>query len=171
MGPWLATLLAATLNLTPAVVEKDGVRIEVSIQAHIYTWTVTNLDAPPIMSFQSELSQTYNTHAPDGWELEDVEGRVRAWTDDPRQAIHRGESESFDSRVTSSGAMLGTVPATVGFGPDRDPIVFEKVWGPVAKTPRIGALVAVVIAVIALAHAMLLARRARKKDAAAATGA
>jgi len=171
MGPWLAALLTATLNFTPAVVEKDGVRIEVSIQAHIYTWTVTNLDAPPIMSFQFEHSQTYNPHAPEGWALEDAEGRVRAWTDDPRRAIHRQESKSFDSRVTSSGAMLGTVPATVGFGPDQDPMVFEKVWGPVAKTPRIGALVAVVIAIIALAHAMLMARRARKKGAASPSGA
>jgi hypothetical protein len=171
MGPWLAALLAATLNLTPAVVEKDGVRVEVSIQAHIYTWTVTNLDAPPIMSFQFEHAHTYNPHAPNDWELEDVEGRIRAWTDNPRRAIHRGESETFDLRVTSSGAMLGTVPAAVGFGPDRDPIVFEEVWGPVEKTPAIGALVAVVVAIIALAHVMLLARRARRKDAAAPSGA
>ena len=70
MSPWFAALLASAMSLTPAAVEKDGVRIEVSIDAHIYTWTVTNLDAPPIMSFEFEYAHTYNPHAPMGWKLE-----------------------------------------------------------------------------------------------------
>ena len=171
MSPWFAALLASAMSLTPATVEQDGVRIEVSIDAHIYTWTVTNLDAPPIMSFEFEYVHIYNPHAPMGWNLEDEGGRIRAWTEAERWAIDRGESASFDVRVTSTGAMLGTVPAIVGFGSDHPAVEFEKVWGPVRKSPGIIALVAALVAGIGLMHALLLARRERRKRPASPTAA
>jgi len=171
MSPWCVALFVSALSLTPATVEKDGVRVEVSIEAHVYTWTVTNLDAPPITSFDFECARIYNPHAPMGWKLQEAEGRLRAWTEAERWAIERGDSASFDARVTSTGAMLGTVPVIVGFGPDQPEVVFEKVWGPVPKSPAVIALVAALVTAIGLLHALLLARRERRKRPADTTAA
>ena len=135
MGFWTAALLAASLNAAPAVIEKDGVRIEASVRAHIYTWTVTNIDAPPIVSFECGPKNTYNPHGPEGWEIEESNSRYYAWTDSTHKAIRPERFGAFDARVSSSGAVLGTVSATIGFGPDHEPLVFEEIWGPVAK-PR-----------------------------------
>jgi hypothetical protein len=165
----LIALLASMIGLVPSGVEQDGVRIEVSITARVYVWTVTNLDAPPIRSFEIEAFHTYNPRAPTGWEVINENDRFLAWTDDERRAVHRGESASFDARVSPGGAVLGTALAFVGFGPAEDALVFKEVWGPVREPPLMIVLVAAIIAGIGAVHGWLLARGDRHRTAASAS--
>jgi hypothetical protein len=171
MAPWFAILLVTAMTATPAEVEKDGVRIEVSLQSQIYTWTVTNVDAPPITTLRFELYHTYNHHVPAGWEYEDSDAVLRAWTDDPDCAIRRGQSQPFSARVASSGAVLGTTSATVGFASHQAPVTFNAVWGPAPKPRSAIFLVAAMVAAIAIVHVILMAMRDRRRAAPRPTGA
>jgi len=155
MSPALAVLVAA-FAVNARTYEQDGVRIETSIQSQIVTWTVTNVSAPPIRSFELEIPHTYNHHGPDGWSLEYLDYLTfRAEADASRFEIRRDRTGTFDTRVTSAGAVLGLVRATVGFGPDREPIVFEEIWGPVPP-PR--SIVVTVVLTMILVVSPLWAR-------------
>ena len=77
MTPWLAAVVAA-LAFVPADVEREGVRVEVSVRAHVYTWTVTNLSAPPITTFEVAYHNCYSERAPEGWEVVLDADRLRA---------------------------------------------------------------------------------------------
>ena len=169
MGPWLVVLLSV-IATTPAEVEQGGVRVEVSVVAHLYTWQVRNLNAPPIMSFEVQAHNTYNQIVPKGWKYTDDEGRFRAWTDEETHAIQPNRSESFVAQVSSGGAVLGLVPASVGFASGQPAVTFAGVWGPVARSRSTILLVALTIVGLVLIHWALLARRSRK-HATAASGA
>ncbi len=164
MTPWLAALVTALASV-PADVEREGVRVEVSVRAHVYTWTVTNLSAPPITTFEVAHHNCYSERAPEGWEVVLEPDRIRAWTDDPRLAIRPGRSASFTAQVSSGGAVLGAVPLTIGFGPaprtDPGTIRFEEVWGPVRMPTSAFVTVAVTIMGVAVLHALLLGRKSR----------
>lgn len=166
MGPWLVVLLSI-MATTPAEVEQDGVRVEVSVVAHLYTWQVKNLNAPPIMSFEVQAHHTYNQTVPKGWRYTDEGGRFRAWTDEETWAIRPKRSGSFGARVSSGGAVLGSVPASVGFAGGQPAVTFPGVWGPVARSRNTIVLVALTIVGLVLIHWALLARRSRKHVAAA----
>lgn len=172
MTPWLAALVTA-LAAVPADVEREGVRVEVSVRAHVYTWTVTNLSAPPITTFEVAHHNCYSERAPEGWEVVLEPDRIRAWTSDPRLAIRPGRSASFTAQVSSGGAVLGAVPLTLGFAPappagqapdlgtDPGTIRFEEVWGPVRMPTSAFVTVAVTIVGVAVLHALLLGRKSR----------
>ena len=168
MTPWLAALVAALASV-PADVEREGVRVEVSVRAHVYTWTVTNVSAPPITTFEVAHHNCYSERAPEGWEVVLERDRMRAWTDDPRRAIRPGRSGRFSAQVSSGGAVLGAVPLTIGFGPppgtDQSPdpgtIRFDEVWGPVRMPTSAFVTIAVTIMGVAVLHALLLGRRSR----------
>lgn len=169
MGPWLVVLLSVIAK-TPAEVEQGGVRVEVSVEAHLYTWQVENLHAPPIMSFEVQAHSTYNQIVPKGWNHSAEGGRFRAWTDEESRAIRPKRSGTFVAQVSSGGAVLGSVPASVGFAGGQPAVTFPGVWGPVARSRSTIALVALTIVVLVLIHWALLARRSRK-HVASATGA
>ncbi len=164
MTPWLAALVAALASV-PADVEREGVRVEVSVRAHVYTWTVTNVSAPPITTFEVAHHNCYSERAPEGWEVVLERDRMRAWTNDPRRAIRPGRSGRFSAQVSSGGAVLGAVPLTIGFGPDPGndlaTIRFEEVWGPVRMPTSAFVTVAVTIMGVAVLHALLLGRKSR----------
>ena len=163
-------MLVAATSLTPAEVEKDGVRVRVSIQAHVYTWEVTNLGVPPITSFELEPYHCYDYQAPDGWTVEKSKERFRAWTVNADSAIRPRQSKTFSARVSSQGAVLGNVPLSLGFEPDSaEPLTFEAVWGPVHKPRSMVALVAATLIVLAAVHALILWRRSPRAFPPAAT--
>ena len=113
MTPWLAALLIAAAP-TPPEVDGDGVRVSVKVEAQIYVWTITNVSAEPIMSFEVGQSNCYNHLGPDGWTTE-KEGRViRSWTTERARAVGPGKSFAVQARVSSGGAVLGAVPAEIG---------------------------------------------------------
>ena len=168
MWPCLVVLLIGMA--TPAEVEKDAVRIAVTLRSHLYMWDVTNLGTEPITSFEIEYHRCYQHIVPEGWEFE-VDRRLwRAWATDPEAAILPNQTRSFRARTASGGNALGAVTARVGLGADGQRIVvFEKVWGPVKKSRGLVALVAVLVGAIAAFHALVLGRRERRVETATIT--
>ncbi len=160
-----AILIVATL--TPPALEKEGVRISVSVRSHIYTWEVANLDAPPITLFEVRAYRCYSQLAPDGWSVE-VDGPLfLARAESQRHAILPGQSKVFTARTQSAGAELGRVPASVAVtSGDREAstdriISFPEVWGPVPRRRSMVARVALLVVFIAVIHTVLVARRGR----------
>jgi hypothetical protein len=137
--------------------ESGGVRIAATLESQVYTWTVTNLAAPAISSFEVGTSKTYLYTVPDGWTWEHQGERFVARTAEPLRAIAPGQSRSFTARVSSAGAALGAVRAVVGFDGGGDTVAFEGVWGPVPKRRSMVALVVTTLSAIAVAHT--IARR------------
>jgi hypothetical protein len=165
MSPVLGVILIA-LASTPAEVEKEGVRIAVTINSHIYVWEVTNLGTEPITSFEITHDNCYQHMAPDGWATEADYHRFRAWATSDEAAIQPNQSKTFSSRTSSGGNALGTVPVSVGLGSGgQRTVVFEEVWGMVKKPRGLVALVAVVISAIVILHVYLLTRRGRPETA------
>ena len=168
MWPCLAVLLIGVA--TPAEVEKDAVRIAVTLSSHLYMWDVTNLGTEPITSFEVEYNRCYQHIVPEGWEYEVDRRLLRAWATDPEAAILPNQTRSFRARTASGGNALGTVTVRVGLGPDgQRTAVFEKVWGPVRKSRGLVALVAVLVGAIAAFHALVLSRRERRVETASIT--
>jgi len=163
MWPCLAVLLIGVA--TPAEVEKDAVRIAVTLNSHIYLWDVTNLGTEPITSFEIEYHRCYQHIVPEGWEYEVDRRLFRAWATEPEAAILPNQTRSFRARTASGGNALSTVTARVGRGPDgQHTVVFEKVWGPVRKSRGLVGLVAVLVGAIAAFHGLMLSRRARREE-------
>jgi len=174
---WLFPILAVLA--TPPVVERDGVRIDAAVHAQIYEWTITNVDAPPIMSVEIEQNNSYNPLGPAGWTTEIFEdGAYRAWTTDPRRAIRKGKAETFSVRVGSAGAVLGVVSATIGFesstfanggagtaGADPPPVLIPAMWGTVKPSLAPGLAIAATLALVGILHGAVLERRARRSAA------
>jgi hypothetical protein len=159
----LAAVLIAALAVNSASFEADGVRVDVTVEAQIFTFDVTNVDAPTIMRVAIGSHHTYNHKAPNGWELEHEDAVLRAWTTEYRQGIARGRTKTFSVRVGSHGAVLGRVPVTVGFDGDRADLTIEDVWGPVGHPRGILLLVPTMVAAIGLFHAFLTVRRDKRR--------
>ncbi len=165
--PNLVRVILIAATLTPPALEKEGVRISVSVRSHIYAWEVANLDAPPITGFEVRAYQCYNQLAPDGWSVE-VDGPLfLARAESQRHAILPGQSKVFTARTQSAGAELGRVPASVAVtSGDREAstdriISFPEVWGPVPRRRSMVALVALLVVFIAALHTVLVTRRGR----------
>lgn len=156
------TLLLA-LALPPGQFEAGGVRIDVTLKSHLYTWTVTNVDAPPIVSFEIHQYGTTEEVAPEGWNLVVDGPHYLAWTDDPRIAIAPGGSKTFHTKVKSTGAALGLVPAGVGFAEGHPAVSFAAVWGPVPKRLSMVAIVTLTVAGLAAGHTLILERWVRRR--------
>jgi hypothetical protein len=170
MCPVLAALLIGMAS-TPAEVEREGVRIAVTISSHIYVWEVTNLGSDPITTFEIDNHNCYQHIVPDGWAYEADRRRYRAWAVSAEAAIQPGRSKSFSARTSSGGNALGTVSAQVGLGPDgQRTVVFDEVWGTVRKPRGLVALVGVVVSALVAFHAVMLSRRARPEEAPSLTG-
>jgi hypothetical protein len=144
--------------------ESGGVQLTVSIDSQLYVYVLTNVDAPDIDRFEIACHATYNHEVPRGWEFEyDYEdGVLTSWTTDRRQMIRPGESRRFTARVSSTGAVLGAVDATITPA-EGEPITIEDIWGPVHQPRGILVLIPTTIAVIGLFHACLVARSDRKR--------
>jgi hypothetical protein len=155
------TVLIVALASPPSTVEQDGIRVDVGVQAHVYTWTVTNLDHPPITRFEVGHHNCYSQRGPEGWTVELEKHRVVAWTDDPAHAIRRGQSGAFFAQVSSHGAVLGSVPLTVGFEGSDEEVRLAEVWGPVPFPRHIFFVVSITIVVIAVFHARVVEWRKR----------
>ena len=162
---YAAILVMATV-LGPADVEKDGVRIHVDVHASDYTFTVWNVGAEPIMSFEIPQSNAYLFRAPDGWSMESDLVKFRAWTDDRRQAIRRRNPGTFSMRVSTKGAVLGEVDAEVGLK-SGETVVLPKVWGVVPEPRSTVLLVSAVVGVLIVFHTLVLTwleRRALRRS-------
>jgi hypothetical protein len=147
-------------------IEQDGVRIVATVQAQVYTWHVTNIDAAPIMRFSVQHHNTYNHGVPSGWEHIDEDSVLTAWTNDPRMAIGRGQTRSFDARSGSAGSMLGPVTLTLGFDSDSQDITVAGVWGPAPKHRGIVVLVALALVIIGLFHTAMVRRSMKRQTSA-----
>ncbi|MCP3904753.1 MAG: hypothetical protein GY715_14090 [Planctomycetes bacterium] len=162
-------LLVATATasaLPPPRVEQDGVRINVSMRAHVCTYEITNVDAPPITHFEIDAKNTYNHLGPEGWALE-VEGdyHLVCRTDAARWAIHPGQTGEFSVRVASASASMGTASALVAFDGSADPVRFESVWAPIRHPRSFLVMTGIVISAIAILHGLFIARSQRRAAA------
>ncbi len=156
----LTVLLLAAASFVPAQVEKDGVRVRVSVTSHVYTWQVTNVAALPITSFEIAVHKSYDYQAPPGWTVERSRERLRAWTTDRDSAIRVNRSKSFSARVSSQGAVLGQLPLKIGFEPESaEAVTIDAVWAPVRKPVSLAVLIAATIVIIAGVHTLVLWRR------------
>jgi hypothetical protein len=166
-----ACLLAATASADDkphtAVFEQQGLRIEVAVTSHVYEWTLTNESDRPVTAVTIEHHNMYNHLAPDGWQIEVSDGRFRAWTDELRYAIRRGESALFKARVSSAGAVLGARTVTVVLDGRESPVRLTGVWAPVAEPVFKIALIPVVLIALALLHTWLVVRGDRRSAVAA----
>jgi hypothetical protein len=154
-----ATTLVIALAATPAEVEQDGVAVAVTVKSHIYEWAVTNHTDRPITSFEIEYHRCYQHVVPLGWTYELIDRRVfRARAESDDAAIRPGGAGNFRMRAASGGNALGTVPVRLGLGADGEAIVIDAVWGPVPKPRSLVVLVAVLLSMLAVAHALVLHR-------------
>jgi hypothetical protein len=168
MGGVLAAIAIAIAAPAPAAADVDprtasfesgGVRIDVAVHSQVFEWTVTNVSAAPIVRFEVGNRNTYNHHGPGGW-TPAVTGDTLAFeAEGVYRAIQPGRSARFDARVTSSGAVLGLVPARVRPFGAAESIEFPGVWGAVPQPKGIVALVAALLVAIGVVHAWWSGRR------------
>ena len=140
----------------------DGIQVRVEVVAQIYTWTVRNENAEPIMSFAIDTYNSYNHQAPEGWEVTAEDDHFRAWTNERHRAIQPHRSAEFSARVSSYGAVLGEEVLSLGTG-GGDPTPIGKVWAPVGRPLSQYILIPGMIVLIALLHLLLLARSSRSR--------
>ena len=162
MSHW-ALIAIAVASLTGHEIERDGVRIETTVSGTVYTWRITNLDAPPITGFVLEARSSFDHRAPERWVVESEGSQVRAWTNDPRLAIEPGESGSIGLSVSSVGAVLGTTTVTLETVGEGETITVPGVWTPVAKPKSVIRLVAATMVGLALLHALLITIRRQRR--------
>ena len=168
-GAWLGASGVDPGNPRVRVVEKDGVRVRVSIQAHDYTVQVTNLDVPPITRFEMGQWNAYNFEGPEQpekWDVDYDRHWFYSWTEDEGSAIRQAETKSFSLRAGSKGAVLGLVPVKLGFA-SGESVVIPDCWGPVPEPSRTVLAVPIMVLAIVVGHTVLVARRQRKAAAAA----
>lgn len=158
MGAQFLMLLAALdataqQQLPPGtqITEQAGVRIQTSVRASIYTYTITNIGCEPITRFQIPYSDGYYFKPPHGWQHDDANHVFNAWTDNPLHAIRLGTSATFSFRVTSRGALLGYVDARVRSN-DGSEHTINNVWGAVHEPPAQPLAIAATLIAIILFH-------------------
>ncbi|MHC4948332.1 MAG: hypothetical protein ACYTG1_08730 [Planctomycetota bacterium] len=156
--------------VAPNVVEAEGVRIEVSIRNNVYTWAVTNEDAPPLTRFEVGHRMMYNARVPDGWRSAFTPDRFTAWTDGRRHAIRPGSTQRFQATVDIRGGVLGVADVTLGTAADEAAIRVPAVWSSKALPRSQVALVAGSLVLVGLVHAALVARADRKRRQAPSAG-
>ena len=164
MRAWVAAVIIISMAGAGSVVESGGVRIEVSVNSQIYTWTVHNLTSKPILSVEIGCSGTYRYTTPEGWEHEGLESSFMAWALDGKDAIQPGRSGAFTARVSSGGAPLGDVAATIVLDGEEQ-VVFDRIWGPSPKPRSIPMLIVTVLCVLGVGHVLLLRLLERRRTA------
>lgn len=151
--PLVAAALLAALG---APASAAPVRVDASIVAQAYTWTVENVSAAPITSFEVPQHNVYYGDVPPGWTLEITDDRFRAVASTAGAAIRPGAAADFVATVASSGAVPGRVMATVGT--DGAPILVAVPLAP-RRNPLAAVLaVAGLLVAIGLAHVALTRR-------------
>ena len=166
MAVWLTIFAGAALP-GQSEFEKDGVRVRVHIHSSIFRYEVMNLSAPPITSFEVGQHHGYYFQGPDGWEVGGDAGSLSGRAVDKSAAILPGKTGRFSFRVSSLGAVLGTVRGKLGFD-FRDDIVMPEIWGAVPEPRDHVFTVAGTIVVVMLFHVFWLVWQERRKARASA---
>jgi hypothetical protein len=159
---WMFALLATA---TPYFeTEQEGIRIRAEVAASRYTWTITNVSAPPVTGFAIDVHHTYDFIAPEGWDHTEPRpaGEFRAWARNRAGAIGQGRSAVFSARVNSRGAILGVGSGRIETA-DGATMSVAEVWRPVPESTRTRLIVAGVLVALALLH--LLVGRLRGRNA------
>ena len=138
--------------------QNDRVSLHVEVASSVYTYTVTNLSAEPVVRFEIAQHATYDLTAPRGWQTDGSSGRFRAWPVSAIDAIGPNQEGRFSMRVSSRGAVLGAVPATVRFG-SGETIEFAGVWAPIREPRSYLVLVVSVFAAVVVLHSALVIRK------------
>ncbi len=140
--------------------ESSGILVESEVSSQLYTWTVKNHDAPPLVGFEVPAPGTYSHETPDGWTFEVVDDRFIARPEQAHDAIYPGEQGVFTARVTSTGAVLSQ--ETVRVRPLEDsPIELASVWAPAEKPRAAVVMVVVTLLVLVGVHVAWVSRRGR----------
>jgi hypothetical protein len=142
-----------------AIVERDGVRIESSLKAQVYSWKITNVSAETITRFEIVQNHAYSQSVPPGWEFTHENALFTAWATHPRFGIQRGQSALFTARGSSEGALLGLRPAIVGTLDGDHAVRFDAVWTPVSKPWTLVWLVIATMAALAVVHVWLIRQK------------
>jgi hypothetical protein len=135
--------------------------VTASVDASIYRWVVQNRGPEVLVRFELPQEHCYNQSVPKGWDWSYEDGVFSAWAGQPESAVQPGRTAEFTARVSSTGAVLGLRPLTLGVGSGRN-IVAGESWAPVAKPGSMVALVVVAIVAISALHVWLSGRLARK---------
>jgi hypothetical protein len=141
--------------------ETGDVHIHVNVGSNIYTYTVTNLAASPIVEFEVEPYHAYNFAAPEGWDIEHSEDIFHAKAGNTGPAIRTGEGAEFSLRMSSAGAVLGYAPVKVRFQSGKT-VTVPDVWAPVPEPRGYTYLIAVVILAIMLLHTAVVVYKKRR---------
>lgn len=140
--------------------EKDGVQVRVHVESSLYTYTLTNRAASPIIGFEVGQYHTYDYQTPPGWSWQTKAQRVNVIAQDASRAVLTGQSVELSMRVTSDGAVLGTTQAKVILANGRT-VDFERMWAPQAPPFYDLYLVPAVLILIIIFHAYLVRRYRR----------
>ncbi|MBN1846921.1 MAG: hypothetical protein JW810_14640 [Sedimentisphaerales bacterium] len=154
-------ILLALAGPNESVHQTDSVRLAVHIQSNLYSYTLTNRGASPIVAFEIPYYASYSFTAPAGWQIDGASGILKAWTDDPSGGIEPERSGAFSLRVSSQGATLGEATATVRFADGRQARL-EGVWAPAAESRRYYFWITGILAGIFLLHCAILRSRPRR---------
>lgn len=154
----------AGISGNDAAFKNEHVDIDVTIASNVYTYQVRNLSTEPLVGFEIRQYAAYNFITPDDWQQECTSDMFRAWTQAPETGIAPGDTGKFSLRVSSRGAILGSVPVIVSFDSGTTSTV-AAVWSPVKEPSSYIALVVVVFLVIILLHSVIIIRKNRSGKA------
>jgi hypothetical protein len=143
--------------------EADNVHVRVNVSSNIYTYTVTNLGASPIVGFEIGEYHAYNFTAPEGWDKEVSNDVFRTWAGNTEAGIQSGKAADFSFRLSSAGGVLGYAPAKIIFQSGKV-VNIAKLWTTVPEPRGYIFWVAVVILIILLLHTIVLFYRDRRRQ-------
>ncbi len=155
------TLIIAGVLPNQAQFANDKAAVVVDISSNVYTYTVSNNTADPVVGFEIAEHACYNFKTPQGWETDTSGGMFKCWTEDSFYAITPNKTGKFSFRVSSNRAVLGTATVQLEFHSGGATSI-PGVWAPVREPKSAALLVAATMLVIIAAHILILTLRDRR---------
>jgi hypothetical protein len=155
------TLIMLGVLPNQAEFTNDKASVAVDVSSNIYTYTVSNNTADPVVGFEIAEHACYNFKAPERWESDTSGGMFKCWTEDSFFAITPNNTGEFSLRVSSNGAVLGTATVLLKFQSGAGASI-PGVWAPVREPKSSALFVAAAMLVIMAVHILILTLRDRR---------
>lgn len=139
------------LTIANQTCRQDDITIDVGIESSNYTYKITNQGDDPITAVEFRPHAAHLFGAPADWNKEQEPGVFRARAPKPDDYLSQGQTGTFTLRVSSRGAILGSMPVTVQTASGRT-IALKGVWGPVPESRIYIGAVAATLALLIIWH-------------------